>query len=345
MSQSAQIFSDRRFCSDVFLYVQRQGLLPAGERLLLAVSGGLDSMVLLHFFERFAKKKFAQDFVVAHLDHALRSESADDETWLSKYCLERGLSYQGGRLDVADMHLQSQQSSLEAVAREARYAWLMEQAEQLGCGLIVTGHTASDQLETVLMHWVRGSVSGLQGMAVSRVLKPGGPALIRPFLSSSRQELEAYADFHHLAWREDRSNECTDFFRNRLRHEILPWFVAENPALERSVTELAQIWGEEQDYLSQQALDLFSQNVCQEDGCFSLSTQILQALPLALQRRLIREILTAYLGQWKIFGHRHIEAIRQLAYGPGAKVLNLPQNLGVKKENKQLYFYVRGPSL
>ena len=195
MQKRQQEFSDRRFCSDVFVYLQKHHLLISGQRVLLAISGGLDSMALLHFFERFAEKKFAINFIVAHLDHALRPESCDDAQWLSRYCQERDLNYVSERLAIADIHAKSKHSSLEAVARNERYTWLLTQAERHNCSLVLTAHTASDQLETVLMHWIRGGISGLQGMPVSRPLKPDGPNLVRPLLACSRKDLEAYIDF------------------------------------------------------------------------------------------------------------------------------------------------------
>lgn len=317
--------------------------MPASGGLLLAVSGGLDSMVLLDFFRRFGRKKYALKIAVAHLDHGLRPESAADALWLAERCQAWGIPCFSARREVLAQQTQSSQSSLEALAREARYHWLQQVAQEQGFETLVTAHTASDQLETVLMHWIRGGISGLQGMRPRRRLTEQ-VTLMRPLLGVSRSEISAYAQAHELSWREDQSNQSAAFFRNRLRQELIPWLLAENPALERALVQQSEIWHDEQDWLQAQARVLYAQGVRHEAGQQWLESRFLLAQPRALQRCLLKEILTVYLGSWKIFTSRHLEAIRTLAAGPGAKSLDLPADLRVSKLRGQLIFAAAAPT-
>lgn len=293
-------------------------------------------MVLLDFFRRFGRRKYRLEFVVAHLDHGLRPDSAEVANWLSAFCAEHELTFVGMRLDVAGAHAASAQSSLEAVAREQRYGWLEQAARQQGCDSVLTAHSASDQLETIMMRLIRGGIAGLAGMSPERPL--GDMRLKRPLLGVTRAQIAHYATLHNLIWREDSSNQDTGFFRNRLRQQLLPWLRAENPGLELALAEQAEIWRDEQSWLQTQADALLEPALFETDDAFGVPAAWLAEQPPALQRALIKLLLTRYLGDWKLYGHRHIEAIRALAAGPGGKRLSLPGALEVSKIKKNLCF-------
>ena len=332
---------DRRFCSDYFGYIQHHGLLPAGSRCLLAVSGGLDSMVLLDLFQRFARKKYQADFVVAHLDHGLRPDSAEVASWLGEHCAAAGIAFVSQRIEVLARHATAGQSSIEAVARDTRYAWLAATAREQNCARIATAHSASDQAETVLMRLIRGGIAGLGGMAPARSLDE--LQLIRPLLGHSRTAIAAYAAEHDLSWREDPSNQDLKLFRNRVRAELMPWLLQENPRLEAALSAQTTIWQAEQAWLEQQAEALFAEHVRISPSGLELNTRTLLALPLALQRRLLKTMLSRHLGQWKRYGQADIEALRQLAAGPGGKQLDLSGDLRAYKRRGQLGFEARKP--
>ncbi|MGV3522739.1 MAG: tRNA lysidine(34) synthetase TilS [Candidatus Sericytochromatia bacterium] len=327
-------FSDRRFCAAVFDWVRLHDLLRPGQRGVLAVSGGLDSMVMLDWFRRFAQRKYGCDFVVAHLDHALRPDSADDARWLQAQCAQDGMRLHTTRL--TDLPTLPSQSSQEARARSARYDWLLETARLENCSWVATAHSASDQAETLLMRLVRGGVSGLGGMAPQRALAE--QRLIRPLLGLTRPELEAYARHHGLHWREDSSNQSADFFRNRVRQQLLPWLLEENPRLVVTLAEHAALWRDEQDWLRQEAEKAYAEWVVVEQGWQCLPVQPLLRLPLALQRLLLKEILTVYRGHWRGYTHRHLAALLSLAAGAGGKRLCLPGGPLVEKRQGSLFF-------
>lgn len=325
---------DRRFCSQVFVLIQKQALIPPGSRLLLAVSGGLDSMVMLDFFRRFAALKYKSSVWVAHLDHGLRPESAQQAGELADWCQQQGIAFESQRLEL---DLKQSASAIEARARQVRYDYLQTVAEQYSCSHLLTAHTASDQLETMLMHWVRGGISGLAGMRMQRSWAKD-VSLIRPFMACSRAEMAAYADFHNLPIWEDSSNQSSEFFRNRLRQTLIPSLLQENPQLEHLVVSQGQVLQAEQDWLEQQALQALEQCLPDRSEPLCLLLPVFRDYHLALQRRVIREILSLYLGRWQIFTQQHIEAILELSSGPGGKQLDLPAGLRVQKRGPRLSF-------
>ena len=177
--------------------------------MVVAVSGGLDSCVLLHLL-RFAARPPSLDLVVAHFDHRMRGSSADDALWVGGLCRAWDVPVRVGRADAV---LPS-----EEAARTARYEFLEAVRLEFGGRLVLTGHHADDQAETVLFRLLRGTgVRGLGGIPVRRE-----PALFRPLLSFWREELEAYAERARLSWREDPSNREVRYARNALRMRVLP---------------------------------------------------------------------------------------------------------------------------
>ena len=327
-------FKDHRFCSHVFRWCKAHHLIQPTQKLLLAVSGGLDSMVLLDFFYRFSKKKFKASFSVGHFDHQLRPESGEQALWLKNYCESRDIPFFLGCQNIKETKL-AQQSSIEAIARHVRYDWLLKTSQEEQCHAIITAHTASDQLETVLMRLIRGSVSGLGGINPKQSYK--NRPLLRPFLGQSRVSLEGYAQAHGITWQEDPSNASDLYFRNRVRHHLVPLLKKENPNLENQMASHSVIWQAENqflDHLAQAAfLDL---QHCEHP--LSLSIQPLKELDQVLQRRVVKQSLEAFLGTWKIYTSKHIEAILALLEAETGKYLILPCALKVTRKKHILIF-------
>ena len=204
-----------------------------GAKVVVAFSGGLDSCVLLHLL-RFAVPEHL-DIVVAHYDHGIRVESAADALWVRGLCEAWGLPLRTERPREAVRS--------ENAAREARYDFLEKIRREVSASLVLIGHHADDQAETVLFRVLRGTgISGLAAIPRSR-----DPAIFRPLLGFWRMELEVYARRAHLVWREDASNEELTYARNALRHRLLPdaeRFVA--PGARRALVRLARIAAEDE---------------------------------------------------------------------------------------------------
>jgi tRNA(Ile)-lysidine synthase len=272
-------------------------LLAADEGLLLAVSGGLDSTVLLHLMRR-AAWKHGWRLVVAHYNHQLRGADSDaDEACVRSKCRRLGLTCIAGRGNVRQRQLGSG-DSIEMVARRMRHQFLAEAARQNDIQVIATGHHADDQAELFFLRLFRGAgSSGLRGMRWSNP-SPADPQvrLIRPLLDLTRSELLAYARGRRLRFREDHSNQSLDYQRNKIRHQLLPLLTRKfQPALVSSIGRVMDILQAESDYLRDQAAQWLN---AKSQPAFAL-------LPTALQRWIVRLQLLEWGEQpgWDLVEH------------------------------------------
>jgi tRNA(Ile)-lysidine synthase len=204
-------------------HVRDAGLLHPGERVLVALSGGLDSTVLLHLI-RFHLPQV--QLTAAHVDHAMRPDSSADADWVRGLCTAWSVTLHSERLAAVPPS--------EAAARDARYAFLFTAATRCDARAIVTAHHADDQAETVLFRLARGTgVAGLAGIPQRR------GTIVRPLLPFGRAELLAYARAAHLRWRDDPTNAELRFERNRIRHIVLPALEAARPGAARRIAQVA----------------------------------------------------------------------------------------------------------
>lgn len=231
----------RRLERRVLRFVAEQRLLPAGETVVLAVSGGADSLALLHIVAG-NRRRLAVEVVVAYVDHGLRpaGEVAAERAFVEAQARALDLPFMAVAVPPL---VAGWRRSPEEAARCGRYAALAALAGDVGAGRVATGHTASDQAETVLLRLVRGS--GIRGLAAMRpeaawpVPAEAAPRLVRPLLTVSRAETAAYCRARALAPRADPENLNPRYLRNRIRAELLPLLHALNPQIERVLTALA----------------------------------------------------------------------------------------------------------
>ena len=220
-------------------YAERYALWSDGESVVVGVSGGPDSLCLLHLLRRLAPESHLT-LHVAHLNHGLRGAEAEaDAQAVAELAAGWGLPYTIGRADVPSLAAETR-ASIEEAARQARYDFLQGVARAAGAGTIAVGHNADDQAETVLMHFLRGSgLAGLRGMLPRTALGQG--FLISPLLETPRDRVEAYCAAHGLQPRRDLSNADTTIYRNRLRHELLPLLEGYNPAIRQVLGHTAGV--------------------------------------------------------------------------------------------------------
>ena len=188
-------------------------LIENGERVLVSVSGGADSLALLWLL-RDAQLKVH----VAHINHDLRGiESDDDETFVRELCERENIEYSMRRVYVKSTNGHAS----EDAARQIRYTALVEIARKNACSVIATGHNADDNLETILLHMARGaSVEGWNGIPPIRVLEE--LKIVRPILHLTRAQTETICSAANWTWRDDSSNSSTRYSRNKIRHEVVP---------------------------------------------------------------------------------------------------------------------------
>lgn len=222
-------------------------LFDKGQTILLAVSGGIDSMVLWHLFERLCAS-WQLRLVIAHLNHQLRGRDAElDEALVQKRAAEKNAEFVCERKDVRQ-YCRDHRNSLEAGARRLRYDFLQRSADSHGCQRIATGHNADDQAESVLLNLMRGTgIAGLGGIARRQ------GRLIRPLLDFSREQIADYARFYRVAYRFDKSNIDLRFTRNRVRHTLLPLLKSNfNPSMVSALNRMSENMRQAEIYLQHQ---------------------------------------------------------------------------------------------
>ncbi len=301
-----------------FRKIVQQAGFGEGSVLLLAVSGGVDSVVLLDLMARLGEH-FALKFQVLHLDHQIRTESRVDADFVAGICAERGIPCLVKTVDVPAF-AKNRRLSLETAGREARREMLKCWAEEHGCVRIVLAHHRDDQAETFLQRLLRGSgKSGLQGMTELDGL------WWRPLLGFSRQQILEYAAQRKLDWVEDASNEDTSFLRNRIRHRLLPDLREYNPQITQRLTSLCRQFQIEEDFWQQQIASVWPRLLLSDNDGLRLDRQQFIACHPALQMRLLREGLRLVRGDLKAIEAVHLDALIELMHsGRSQAELDLP---------------------
>jgi tRNA(Ile)-lysidine synthase len=288
-------------------YIEKHDLLEAGEQIVVGVSGGADSLCLLDVLS-----SWGAELVVAHLDHGLREESASEVAFVREVAQSYGKHFE---LGIAD-HIDDEGGSLEERARLARYRFLVEIAQKYGIRKIAVGHTSDDQVETILMHFLRGAgPAGLRGMLPVTpiddwVAIDGGEgiSIVRPMLAVSHAEALAHCEAVGLEARFDRSNLDKTFFRNRIRHELLPVLEAYNPGVRSVIHNLGEVMRPEDSFLRAQVDLHWSDAITKlSSDALIIRGQIVRSLPLALQRRIVRRAILELRPHLRDLGFEHIE--------------------------------------
>ncbi len=312
----------------VLTFIQRHSLIGR-ETLIVGVSGGPDSVCLLHLLAEL-KEPLGVELHIAHLNHMLRSdESEADAEYVSRLSRRLGIAATIEAREVESYHTEHH-LSIEEAAREVRYQFFADVASSVGVNRIVLGHTKDDQVETILMHLLRGTGAyGLQGMRPLTTWKSnrGALTLVRPLLEVGRRETEAYCREHCLYPRTDSSNLSTSYLRNRVRHELIPQLQSYNPNVTEALIRAAHILAGDLSFFEQQISEMWDSIVSKQNGVLAFNTKTLAQLHPALQRYLIREVLKQLLGSTKDIEWKHIENIISALSLPPGKRLSLPKGL------------------
>ena len=323
----------------VLEFIKRNGLITPGEKAVVAVSGGADSVCLLHVLAHW-QIELRVELHVAHLNHQLRgAESDSDASYVSALAFEFGLPTTLGQRDVATYRKQ-QGLSLEEAAREMRYDFLAEVAKSIGANKVVIGHTYDDQIETVLMHLIRGAgLAGLRGLQpLSVFIRKTKERLetVRPLLEVTRQETSDYCRLHRLQPCADSSNENLDLLRNRVRLELLPVLKDYNPNIDNALNRLAVLAGDDASYIEEQALQLWDTVAEKKRGAIHLDARKIASLPRAMQRQIFRLAIEQLAGSLKDVEAEHIETMLNFLAKPAGKRIYLPHGLGLSTEYGRL---------
>lgn len=328
MSKNKSAKITEQTCATVKDFILRNDLLPRNGALLLAVSGGVDSVVLTDIMQNLGAE-LGLSLHIAHLNHGLRGADAlRDEAFVQALARSRELPFLSERQDVA-AHAKTCQMSLEEAARQVRYAFLHRAARHCGCDRIALAHHMQDNAESVLLNLMRGT--GLAGLAGIRPKRADG--VIRPLLCLDRCEIETYARANSLAYVEDRTNACLDFQRNRVRHQLLPEMRAHfNPRIVQTLARLSDIVHDENSWADDLANEWLKGNAVPAENGLRWELSTFASLPQALARRVLRQALLKVKGDLKRIAWQHLAKITALALSSEPlKRLDLPDNILVVK--------------
>lgn len=303
--------------------------------LVLGVSGGADSLCLLDVLHR-----AGFNLIVAHFNHRLRPEAESEADWVRAQAQQRGLRVELGQGEVLAL-AKEQGMSVEEAAREARYSFLFSVAHQVHAHAVAVAHTASDQVETVLMHLIRGTGhKGLTGMPYRGFLNQFSTTtpLVRPMLSIWREEVLAYCHERGLTWLEDPSNRDVRFTRNRLRNEVLPLLKQVNPRVEEAIWRLSTLLAEEDDVFENAFQQAWNQCVLEQSSKqIVLSRERVQTLSPALQREVLRWSLSLLRPALRDLDFDTVNRAMQFVQQPTqSRHIHLVAGLGLRLEGEHL---------
>ncbi|MFZ1946114.1 MAG: tRNA lysidine(34) synthetase TilS [bacterium] len=289
--------------------IEKHNMLSGGERVLIAVSGGPDSVALLHALVSL-KATYRLDLHLAHLEHGLRGEAAlADMEFVQALGRDLGLSVTARRVDVAEL---ASKSSLpvEAVARKLRYAFLEEVAGDIGAAKIATGHNANDQAETLLLNLIRGSgISGLRGIRPAIEGK-----IVRPLIEAKREEILAYLTERGLDYRTDLTNADEVYDRNRVRMSLVPLLEKDfNPRIVDSLVRTAEVFSLVADYLDAQVAEAMKQCCRPGDGRITVDLEAFAALPRAVRVFTLYAVVRSLEGDEQVVTFDTLGALENVA--------------------------------
>ncbi len=315
-------------------------MIEAGDGILVGVSGGPDSIALLHLLWNL-KNELAFSLTAAHLNHCLRGEESDgDENFVRQIAAKLGVRLITESVEVGKM-AEQESLNLEDAARRERYSFLLKTAKSLSLSRIAVGHTRSDQAETFLLRLLRGS--GMRGLASIYPVKNG--IFIRPLIETSREEIITYLEENNLGYRVDSSNYDLSFTRNYIRGVLLP--LLENNTsknIEEILFRTAEVLREEDDFISSLTTYLFGKLARIEDGAVMFNVCQLREQHLAIRRRLLREGISHLKSDTRriTFGHGE-KALQLLNEEKRGKRISLPGNVIIERRSGELVIRRREP--
>lgn len=316
-------------------FIKKHELLQKGDLVLVAVSGGPDSLALLHFLQR-NKLLYEIEVAAIHVDHMLRGETSyQDLLFVQHFCEKHETECHTARINIKEKMV-ADQKGMQETARKYRYKYFHKIMEKYAYKKLAMGHHGDDQIETILMGLTRGT--GRAGIPVSRKFSSG--KIVRPFLCLTKKEIESYCSYYQLQPRRDASNDTQDYTRNRFRHHVLPFLKKENCRVHEHFQRFSEEMIEDEAYLYALTAEKMEQLHVKNKGEINLDITKFLQMPLSLQRRGIHLILNyLYKDTPGTLMKSHLDAIQDLLESkhPSGQ-LDLPAGLSVQRSYQSCLF-------
>lgn len=319
--------------------IEHYKLLPANQTLILGVSGGTDSLALLHIVIQL-RAELDINIHIATLNHGIRGQDSEADVQFVKRIAEQwNISYTMGYVNVPQL-AENEKIGIEDAARQARYQFLADVAHEKKTNYVAVAHHANDQAETILMHVIRGSgLKGLRGMGFSAPMpRHSHITLIRPLLHITRRELEQYCIKNQLTPRHDKTNDDLAYQRNFIRHEILPRLRQINPNVVASLTRLGDVAKVDNDYITSQFWSVVMPDVKRDTRRWTMTLDVFRALHEALKRRFLIEAFDQLQLSAAVLGADQVNrAIQWESQAHVGMALDLGQGIRFRRGYEEIY--------
>ena len=323
---------------EVLETIKKYNMIENGEKVVLAVSGGPDSICMLDILNDIKNDETIDinfEIVVAHVNHMIRKEAEEDEKYVKKYCEEKQIEFYSKSIDVQKM-ANNNKIGVEEAGRKARYDFFDEILERTNAQKIAIAHNKNDKVETVLMHILRGSgINGLKGIEAKR------GKYIRPLIECERNEIEDYCSKKNLQPRIDKTNFENEYTRNKVRNLLIPYIQKEfNPNLIKTIDRLSNLVAEEEKYMDKQVEKVYKEMLISEsENEIQLRLKTFNIQEKVIKSRIILYTITRLFGNSKGLEKIHIEDIIKLCSNNiGNKYLTPNKNIKILIKNHKIYF-------
>lgn len=312
-------------------------LIQDGDKIVLGVSGGPDSMCMLDMMRELKEEKNINfEIYVAHVNHMIREEAIDDEKYVQNYCLKHNIEFFVKRADVQKI-ANDKKIGTEEAGRKVRYDFFEEVLQKTGSNKIAIAHNKNDKIETIIMHLLRGSgLSGLKGIDAIRDNK-----YIRPLIECERQEIEQYCEDRKLQPRIDKTNFENEYTRNKIRNIVIPYIKKEfNPNIIQTLSRLSEVATDESNYIDLQTQKIYNKLLIEKsDKQIILKLKEFNQQENVIQKRLVLKTIKELNGSTDRIEKIHIEDIIKLCTNNiGNKYLTPNKNLKILVKDKKIFF-------
>ena len=312
-------------------------LIKDGDKIVLGVSGGPDSMCMLDMMRELKEEKNINfEIYVAHVNHMIREEAIEDEKYVQNYCLKHNIKFFVKRVDVQKI-ANDKKIGTEEAGRKVRYDFFEEVLQKTGSNKIAIAHNKNDKIETIIMHLLRGSgLSGLKGIEPIRDNK-----YIRPLIECERQEIEQYCENRKLQPRIDKTNFENEYTRNKIRNIVIPYIKKEfNPNIIQTLSRLSEVATDESNYIDLQTQKIYNKLLIEKkDKQIILKLNEFNQQENVIQKRLVLKTIKKLNGSTDRIEKVHIEDIIKLCNNNiGNKYLTPNKNLKILVKDKKIFF-------